>query len=104
MTQTPFRLLTGGLIDRNRPIEFKFNGKIYSGFDGDTLASALLANGVFLSARSFKYHRPRGIMSAGIEEPSCFVEMVGKNASGNHAATTVRLESNLNAKSAGTIS
>ena len=81
MTHNPFRLETGGQINRGVPIEFEFNGKKYTGFQGDTLASALLANGVFLTARSFKYHRPRGVMGAGVEEPSCLVELLGKNAS-----------------------
>ena len=51
------RLPTGGRIDRSKPLKFKFNGKTYTGFSGDTLASALVANGVSLTARSFKYHR-----------------------------------------------
>ena len=97
--QTPFRHQSGGQINRDKPVEFEFNGKAYSGFDGDTLASALLANGVFLTARSFKYHRPRGVMGAGVEEPSCLVELLGENAAGNHAATTVRLHHGLQAKS-----
>ena len=99
MTHNPFRLKTGGQINRDVPIEFEFNGQKYIGFHGDTLASALLANGVFLSARSFKYHRPRGVMGAGVEEPSCLVELLGEDASGNHAATTVRLHQGLQAKS-----
>ena len=64
------RLSEGGRIDRSRPIEFRFNGRRFEGFAGDTLASALLANGVRLLARSFKYHRPRGVLAAGIEEPN----------------------------------
>ena len=99
MTHNPFRQKTGGRIDRNSPVEFEFNGKRYSGYKGDTLASALLANGVFLNARSFKYHRPRGIMGASVEEPSCLVELLGADASGNHAATTVQLRPGLKAKS-----
>ena len=71
----PFRLSEGGLIDRNKPIDFKFNGQGYCGFEGDSLASALLANGVKVVARSFKYHRPRGIYTAGEEEPSALVEL-----------------------------
>jgi sarcosine oxidase subunit alpha len=59
MTQT-FRLENEGLVNRNKPIDFIFNGKKYTGYEGDTLASALLANGVHLIGRSFKYHRPRG--------------------------------------------
>ncbi|MBE8157837.1 MAG: sarcosine oxidase subunit alpha family protein [Betaproteobacteria bacterium] len=69
MTQ-PFRLQTGGRIDRARPLKFSFNGKEMSGFAGDTVASALLANGAGTVARSFKYRRPRGIFSAGAEEPN----------------------------------
>ncbi len=68
-----FRTTGGGRIDRARPLRFVFDGKSYSGFAGDTLASGLLANGVHLVARSFKYHRPRGILSAGSEEPSALV-------------------------------
>ena len=60
-----FRLPAGGRIDRNKPVTFRFNGKTMQGYAGDTLASALLANGVRLVGRSFKYHRPRGVMSAG---------------------------------------
>ena len=62
-----FRLNTGGLINRDKPIEFKFNGKKYIGYEGDTLASALLANGIHLIGRSFKYHRPRGFFGAGVD-------------------------------------
>ena len=62
----PFRLDAGGRIDRTRKLRFSFDGKAYEGFAGDTLASALLANGVHLVGRSFKYHRPRGIVAAGV--------------------------------------
>ncbi len=55
-----------GLIDRSKPVAFTFDGKTYHGFAGDTLASALLANGVTLMGRSFKYHRPRGVLTAGL--------------------------------------
>lgn len=65
-----YRLATGGQLDRARSLEFVCNGKRYSGFAGDTLASALLANGVRVLGRSFKYHRPRGLLSAGVEEPN----------------------------------
>ena len=65
------RLPEGGLlIDRNKPIKFEFNGKKLSGFEGDTLASALLSNDQVLVGRSFKYHRPRGIVASGSEEPN----------------------------------
>ncbi len=70
-----YRLATGGRIDRNRRIQFTFDGKTYEGFAGDTLASALLANGVTLFGRSFKYHRPRGVMAAGSEEPNALVSV-----------------------------
>ncbi len=72
MTQ-PFRLPTGGRIARSRPLRFTFDGRSYEGYAGDTLASALLANGVHLVGRSFKYHRPRGILSAGSEEPNALM-------------------------------
>ena len=65
----PNRLSAGGRIDRSTPLTFTFNGRGYEGYQGDTLASALLANDVRLVARSFKYHRPRGIVGAGVEEP-----------------------------------
>lgn len=70
-----FRLPQGGVIDRDRPLRFRFDGRDLSGYAGDTLASALLANGVRVVARSFKYHRPRGIFSAGEEEPCALVEI-----------------------------
>src|SRR6201747_2076761 len=69
----PFRTASGGNIDRDKPIVFTFDGRRYSGFAGDTLASALLANGVHLIGRSFKYHRPRGLLAAGSEEPNALV-------------------------------
>lgn len=69
------RLDGKGLLDRNAEVSFKFNGARYSGFEGDTMASALLANGVSLVGRSFKYHRPRGIMSDGSQEPNGLVEL-----------------------------
>ena len=65
-----YRLESGGRIDRSQPVQFSFDGKNYTGFAGDTLASALLANGVMLFGRSFKYHRPRGLLAAGSEEPN----------------------------------
>ena len=81
------RLPEGGRIDRSRPLRFRFNGREYTGFQGDTLASALLANGVSLTARSFKYHRPRGIVGSGAEEPASLVEIEGDGASGNRPIT-----------------
>src|SRR6266545_3078921 len=70
-----FRLPRGGRIDRTRRLRFRFDGHIYEGLAGDTLASALLANGVHLVGRSFKYHRPRGILTAGSEEPNALVSL-----------------------------
>jgi len=75
MNNRLFRLPQGGEINREKPIRFSFNGKRYSGFEGDTLASALLANGVKILGRSFKYHRPRGLFSAGIEECNAIVQL-----------------------------
>jgi len=74
MTQ-PNRLNSGGRIDRNQPMQFEFNGRRYSGFQGDTLASAMLANGVDLVGRSFKYGRRRGIVAAGAEEPNAILQL-----------------------------
>ncbi len=73
MSQQSHRLPTGGIIDRARVVGFSFDGKGYAGHAGDTLASALIANGVHLVGRSFKYHRPRGILTAGAEEPNALV-------------------------------
>jgi sarcosine oxidase subunit alpha len=73
------RLLSGGHINRQKPLSFRFNDQSYTGFEGDTLASALLANRVKMLSRSFKYHRPRGIFSAGEEEPNALLE-IGEGA------------------------
>ncbi len=92
--------LSGGLIDRSKPMSFTFDGKRYSGFEGDTLASALLANGVRLMGRSFKYHRPRGPMTAGSEEPNAIVELRdGARKEPNTRATTAELFDGLTATS-----
>ena len=94
------RLPSGGQIDRARPLNFTFDGKPYQGFAGDTLASALLANGVKLVGRSFKYHRPRGIISAGPEEPNALVELrTGARREPNTRATMVELYDGLAARS-----
>ena len=99
MTQT-HRLTDGGRIDRDRPIDFFFNGRRYSGYEGDTLASALLANGVMLVGRSFKYHRPRGITSAGTEEQNALVQLErGARTISNMLATRVPLYEGLDAAS-----
>ena len=95
-----FRLPDGGRIDRSKTIDFTFNGKSYSGFDGDTLASALLANGVRIVGRSFKYHRPRGILSASAQEPNALVQMEsGAYSLPNLKATRVELYEGLAAAS-----
>ena len=78
MTDEPCRLAEGGLIDREKPVHFRFNGRDFFGRAGDTLASALLANNVHMIARSFKYHRPRGILGAGSEDPAGLVQ-IGRN-------------------------
>jgi sarcosine oxidase subunit alpha len=100
MSGQPFRLASGGLLDRDRPLSFAFNGRTYSGYAGDTLASALLANGVRLVGRSFKYHRPRGIVSSGIEEPNAWVQLgAGGREDPNMPATVVELYDGLIARS-----
>jgi len=96
-----FRTPVGGRIDRQELLHFTFDGRNYVGYRGDTLASALLANGVHLIGRSFKYHRPRGIFSAGAEEPNALIT-VGRDAARvtpNLRATQVELYRNLNAHS-----
>ncbi|MFN3745379.1 MAG: sarcosine oxidase subunit alpha family protein [Hyphomicrobiaceae bacterium] len=91
----------GGRIDRKAPLSFTFDGRSYQGVAGDTLASALLANGVHLIGRSYKYHRPRGILSAGAEEPNALVTI--NRGSGritpNLRATQVELYDGLAAES-----
>ncbi len=99
MTAAERRLASGGGIDRSRPLRFTFDGRPYRGFEGDTLASALLAEGVDIIGRSFKYHRPRGVIGAGVEDPACLVELAGRAASGNQQAATVRLRDGLAATS-----
>jgi sarcosine oxidase subunit alpha len=90
----------GGLIERARPVSFSFDGRSLEGYSGDTLASALLANGRRLVARSFKYHRPRGIFTAGSEEPSALVQLRRGNAQEpNTRATVVELFDGLEATS-----
>ncbi|MBR9843732.1 MAG: sarcosine oxidase subunit alpha family protein [Rhodobacteraceae bacterium] len=92
--------LSGGLIDRDTTFAFRFNGKTYKGHPGDTLASALLANGVQLMGRSFKYHRPRGVFSAGSEEPNAMVELrEGARKEPNTRATVAELYDGLVARS-----
>lgn len=96
-----FRLSAGGRIDRARTISFTFDGRPLRGHAGDTLASALLANGIHLMGRSFKYHRPRGVLSAGAEEPNALVcvDRGGGRVTPNLRATQVELYEGLVARS-----
>ncbi|HWL58304.1 MAG TPA: sarcosine oxidase subunit alpha family protein [Paracoccus sp. (in: a-proteobacteria)] len=92
--------LSGGLVDRSQSLNFTFDGKSYQGHTGDTLASALLANDVRLMGRSFKYHRPRGVLSSGSEEPNALVELgSGPRQEPNTRATVTELFDGLEAKS-----
>ncbi|MGE4611312.1 MAG: sarcosine oxidase subunit alpha family protein [Paracoccaceae bacterium] len=94
------RLPTGGLIDRDLSIPFAFDGQDYTAHPGDTVASALLANGVRLMGRSFKYHRPRGVISAGSEEPNALLEVgTGANRTPNTRATTQEVYAGLETRS-----
>ncbi len=99
MTQTS-RVTGLGLVDRSKPLDFAFDGVPYTGYAGDTLASALLANDVRLVGRSFKYHRPRGILTCGSEEPNALVELrSGARREPNTRATVAELYAGLEAKS-----
>ncbi len=93
------RLASGGDIDRNRPLTFRFDGRRYQGYAGDTLASALLAAGVDVIGRSFKYHRPRGILSAGVEETNAIVQVTAPFEEPNVRATMLPLVDGLDARS-----
>ncbi len=93
------RLADGGRINRSKPVRFTFNGKAMTGFQGDTLASALLANGVDIVGRSFKYHRPRGIVGIGAEEPNAILQIgSGATTEPNMRATQVLLYEGLEAR------
>lgn len=95
-----YRLKSGGYINRKKPVNFEFNGKSYMGFEGDTLASALIANGVMIVGRSFKYHRPRGFLAAGYEEPNGIMQIgEGTDTIPNLKATGVELYEGVTAKS-----
>ena len=107
--QTPTKLelnnyqinrLKSGKILNNKKISFKFNEEKLQGYEGDTLSSALLANNKIVVGRSFKYHRPRGIFSAGTEEPNALLE-IGKNEyqEPNVKATTIKLFEGLESRS-----
>ena len=92
--------IDGGQIDRSRTLKFQFNERWLTAHPGDTLASALLANAVRLVGRSFKYHRPRGIFSAGSEEPSALVQLrKGAALEPNTRATTIEMFEGLSATS-----
>ena len=96
----PLRLAEGGRVDRSRPLEFTFNGRTLQGLAGDTLASALIASGTRVVARSFKYHRPRGIFAAGVDEPNALVQLgLAERSLPNYLATQVELYAGLEASS-----
>jgi len=96
----PGRIARGLLTDPDRPVAFRFDGRRMQGLEGDTLASALLANGKRLIARSFKYHRPRGIVTAGPEEPCALVDVIdAEGREPNRLATTLALHEGLVAES-----
>ncbi|GAB5467110.1 MAG: sarcosine oxidase subunit alpha family protein [Rhodospirillales bacterium] len=98
-TTQPYRLSEGGEIDRGQPLSFLFEGERYGGYAGDTLASALVANGVRLVGRSFKYHRPRGFFAAGAEEPNGLFDItLGARHEPNARATLVDLVEGLIAR------
>src|SRR5438445_7602953 len=97
----PYRLPGGGRIDRSRTWRFIFDGTAYEGHPGDTLASALIANGVHLVGRSFKYHRPRGVVAPGIDDPNALVTVIRDRAryTPNLLATQIELYEGLFAES-----
>ena len=97
----PYRLAKGGRINRDKPIVMRFNGAEVPGFEGDTAASALLANGMHFVGRSFKYHRPRGIVAAGAEEPNALldVDRGGNRREPNNRATVVEAFDGLSVRS-----
>jgi sarcosine oxidase subunit alpha len=95
------RLGDGGVIDRSQPLRFRFDGRECSGFAGDTLAAALLASGERILGRSFKYHRPRGLLAAGVEEPNVLVQVgTGAHVDPVLRATEVELYDGLVARAA----
>ena len=95
-----FRIKDKGFINRNKLINFSFNGKKYTGYEGDTLASALLANGIHLVGRSFKYHRPRGFFAAGVDEPNAKLQVeLNGHSEPNVNATEIELVEGISATS-----
>ncbi|MFF5287878.1 2Fe-2S iron-sulfur cluster-binding protein [Paractinoplanes globisporus] len=101
MTGQEFRTDRGGLVDRSRPLRFRFDGRDYTGYEGDTLASALLANGVHRTGASIRLGRPRGIFSAGVEEPNALVQIEEPFPEPMLPATTVELYDGLVARGLG---
>ena len=100
MSAQPFRLSSGGRINRSTPLSFTFDGTRYVGFAGDTLASALLASGVRIVGRSFKLHRPRGLVGCWCEEPNAIVQLgEGAKLVANIKATQIELFDGLSARS-----
>ncbi|MBH69325.1 MAG: sarcosine oxidase subunit alpha [Rhodospirillaceae bacterium] len=100
MNSQRFRLREIGDIDRTARLKFKFDGKFYEGYRGDSLASALLANGVHLIGRSFKYHRPRGLISAGAEEPNALIQLgEGNGTTPNLIASQIDIHDGMTARS-----
>ena len=99
MSFKPTRLATGGRIDRTQPLNFTLEGRTLQGYAGDSLAAALLANGITLAGRSFKYHRPRGFLAAGVEEPNGLMTLgsAGRTTP-NIAATVTELYEGLQAQ------
>ena len=93
------RLARGGVVNRQRPLNFRFNGRRYQGLEGDSLASALIANDVKVVGRSFKYHRPRGLLTCGPEESNALVQLLSDGDQPNLRATEIRLTEGLDAKS-----
>ncbi|MDH6269632.1 heterotetrameric sarcosine oxidase alpha subunit [Rhizobium sp. SG_E_25_P2] len=97
---TAYRLSSGGLVDRSKSVGFRFDGVAYKGFEGDTIASAMMANDQLLLARSFKYHRPRGVVTAGVSEPNALVTIgEGGRMEPNVRATVAELYEGLSAVS-----
>ena len=100
MKKQNYRNFEGGQIDRQNIISFTFNGQKLNGYKGDTLASALIANGIHLTSRSFKYHRPRGIFSSGAEEPNAYLQIkADKFEEPNVAAPLIEIFNGLKVKS-----
>jgi len=99
MSANAFRTPSGGRIDRSKPVQFQFDGQTLTGYAGDTVAATLLAHGKHLVARSFKYHRPRGIMAAGVEEPNALLTLgQGAQTEPNIAATVIESHTGLVAR------